>query len=250
MGALTGYKPAETYKDLLHMSNANNGVDTVSRQVYDGEGHPTPLELSTTVVNFRTDGDFKFKVGGSAITATATEINKLSGISTGSSLATQITAKQPKITTESNKFIVGTASANGTANKSASEVATLMGLASASYANTGSGINNIPTWKDTTGSATGFVYNNNGLEVKTVAQTKTALGMGTGDTVQFGTVQSNGYVRFKSQSAQLTASSTTNGRLAYVKYTSGSTNYAKLQMVVQDNVGSYTVHDLIAKNWS
>tara|TARA_R110000824_G_scaffold330996_3_gene517750 strand:+ start:584 stop:1336 length:753 start_codon:yes stop_codon:yes gene_type:complete len=250
MSTLTGYKPAETYKDLLHMSNSNNGVDTIARQVYDGEGHPTPLELSSTVVNFRTDNDFKFKIGGTAITSTANEINQLAGISTASTLASQISAKQNKITTELNKFIVGTSVSGVTENKTSSEVATMMGLKTCAYANTGSGINNVPVWKDATGSVTGFVFNDAGLQVKTASEAKTALGINTGDNVVFGTVQTNGHIRFKAGASSLSASATTNGNIQYVKYASGGTNYAKLQMVVQDNVGSYVVHDLISKSWS
>lgn len=250
MSALTGFKPAETYKDLLQMSNSNNGIDTVSRQVYDGEGHPTPLELSTTVVNFRTDNQFKFKIGGTAVTATAQEINQLSGISTGSTLATQINAKQNAITTVANNFIVGGSSANSTVTKTATEVQTMMGLGSCAYVNTGSSAGNVPIWKDTSGATSGFVYNDGGLQVKTLNETKTLLGLATGDSVQFGTVQTNNYFRLKPITSALTASLANNGQIAYVKYTSGSTNYAKLQMVIQDNVGSYTTHDIISKSWS
>jgi len=250
MATLTGLKPAETYKDLLHMSNGNNGVDTVSRQVYDGKGHPTPLELSTTVVNFRTDGDFKFKIGGTAISASGAEINQLSGISTSSNLATQMTAKQNTLTFVLNSFVVGGSVANTTASKTASEVATMMGLGTSAYANTGSAINQVLEWKNTSGSTVGFVYNDSGVEVKTSTEVKSTLGIGSGDTVTFGNVVTEGYMKWRAGSSQLVASSETNGQIGYVKYTSGSTNYAKLQMVIQDNVGSYTVSDIVSKSWS
>ncbi len=44
---LTGRTISATYKDLLQVSNSNDGVDGTSRAVQDGEGTPSAMELST-----------------------------------------------------------------------------------------------------------------------------------------------------------------------------------------------------------
>ncbi len=46
MTALTGKKPKDTYKDLLQVSNANNGIDNTLRPVEDGEGTASALQLA------------------------------------------------------------------------------------------------------------------------------------------------------------------------------------------------------------
>ena len=50
MAALTGSTIADTYKDLLQVSNSNSGVDATARAVSDGEGTASLLYLSTTEV--------------------------------------------------------------------------------------------------------------------------------------------------------------------------------------------------------
>ena len=50
MGDLTGSSPADTYKDVLQVSNSNSGVDTTVRDVSDGEGTSSALGISTTTV--------------------------------------------------------------------------------------------------------------------------------------------------------------------------------------------------------
>lgn len=48
--SLTGKKPGESYKDLLQLDNSNSGVDGTLRNVKDGDGASTPLQLSTAAV--------------------------------------------------------------------------------------------------------------------------------------------------------------------------------------------------------
>jgi len=50
MATLTGQTIAGSYKDLLQVSNSNDGVDATARAVSDGEGTATLLYLSTTEV--------------------------------------------------------------------------------------------------------------------------------------------------------------------------------------------------------
>ena len=51
MTALTGKKPKDTYRDLLQVSNANQGIDGALRPVEDGEGTRSALSLSTSRVS-------------------------------------------------------------------------------------------------------------------------------------------------------------------------------------------------------
>lgn len=73
MGTLEGSTPAVTFKDLLQVSNSNNGIDATVRAVEDGEGTVSPLQLSTAVVNIQSG----FQLAGVAVSVTAAEINVL-----------------------------------------------------------------------------------------------------------------------------------------------------------------------------
>ena len=44
--SLTGKTKAASYKDLLQMNNSNSGVDTITRNVVDGEGTASAISLS------------------------------------------------------------------------------------------------------------------------------------------------------------------------------------------------------------
>ncbi len=52
MPALTGNPIQDTYIDLIQISNSNAGADSTLRQVSDGGGDDTALQLSTTKVAF------------------------------------------------------------------------------------------------------------------------------------------------------------------------------------------------------
>lgn len=51
VSTLEGKKVSETYKDLLQISNNNQGIDTTIRYIEDGEGTPSVLGLSDTHVS-------------------------------------------------------------------------------------------------------------------------------------------------------------------------------------------------------
>lgn len=55
--SLTGTTPAATYKDLLHLSNTNLGLDSTLRTVYDGAGNASGASLSTGMLRNSRDGD-------------------------------------------------------------------------------------------------------------------------------------------------------------------------------------------------
>ena len=78
MADLTGRAPKDTYKNLLQVDNNNLGIDGTLRPLEDGDGSSTTLQLSTSEVNIVSG----LKLGGTAVTATADEINYLGG-STG-----------------------------------------------------------------------------------------------------------------------------------------------------------------------
>lgn len=65
MTTLTGTTPANTYKDLLQVSNTNQGIDATLRPVSDGEGTESPLQLSATEVNIESG----FALGGTPVPA-------------------------------------------------------------------------------------------------------------------------------------------------------------------------------------
>ena len=78
MATLTGRKIKDTYKDLLQISNSNAGIDGTLRTIADGEATTSVLQLSSSAVNIASAGALQY--AGTAITATAAELNVLDGI--------------------------------------------------------------------------------------------------------------------------------------------------------------------------
>lgn len=50
---LTGHSIASTYKDVMQVSNGNQGIDATTRTVLDGEGTDSALQLSTLIVRVK-----------------------------------------------------------------------------------------------------------------------------------------------------------------------------------------------------
>lgn len=85
MTALTGRQKKDTYKDLLQVSNSNQGIDTTLRTIEDGEGTQGPLQLSTTTLNVTGT----FQKSGTTVSATADELNKLASVAAGTTSASK-----------------------------------------------------------------------------------------------------------------------------------------------------------------
>lgn len=79
MTALTGRQKKDTYKDLLQVSNSNQGIDTTLRTIEDGEGTQGPFQVSTTTLNVTGT----LQKSGTTISATADELNKLASVAAG-----------------------------------------------------------------------------------------------------------------------------------------------------------------------
>ena len=80
MATLTGQKVKNSYKDLLQVSNSNSGIDGTLRSLIDGENTSSVLQLSSSAVNITGAGTLQY--GGTAISATAAELNILDGVTT------------------------------------------------------------------------------------------------------------------------------------------------------------------------
>lgn len=91
MAGLTSKTPATTYKDLLtvHSEDATNqGLETSLKPIEDGEGVQSALQISTTDVNVNGhNGSNGLKLAGTTVTATAVDINKLTGRAFGDNTA-------------------------------------------------------------------------------------------------------------------------------------------------------------------
>ena len=96
MADMTGKSPAETYKDLLQVSNSNSGVDATLRDVEDGEGTVSALQVSTTDVNV----NGTFTVNGSAISVPVDSVNGATGVVVLDADDISDTATANKYTTE------------------------------------------------------------------------------------------------------------------------------------------------------
>lgn len=87
MTTLTGKTIQETFKDLLQVSNVNQGIDTTVRAVSDGEGTGSQFFLSTTITRIGATGTLDFAAGGkfdptnmAAITGTWTDLGTVTTV--------------------------------------------------------------------------------------------------------------------------------------------------------------------------
>ena len=66
MASLTGKTPAQTYKDLLQVSNSNNGIDSTVRKIEDGEGTESVASISVDALQLYPMADGKVFVARNA----------------------------------------------------------------------------------------------------------------------------------------------------------------------------------------
>jgi len=89
VAGLTGAKPSASYQSLLRV-NDNTGIDSSLEVVEDGAGNDSVLQLSTTAVNITGAGTLQY--AGTAITATASEINSNCDVLTEAVTTTNVIA--------------------------------------------------------------------------------------------------------------------------------------------------------------
>lgn len=70
---LTNQTPSETYKDLLKVSNSNNGIDGTLRYIGDGEGQDSTIKISSSGI----DVSGTIYLSGTVLSASVSDINKL-----------------------------------------------------------------------------------------------------------------------------------------------------------------------------
>ncbi len=80
MTTLTGKKPASTYKDLLHLSNTNQGIEAGLKTVFDGNGGQSVLKLSTTAVGIGAIVDVETAINDKANLSHAQAISTVTGL--------------------------------------------------------------------------------------------------------------------------------------------------------------------------
>ena len=78
MSTLSGRTIANTYKDLLKIENSGEGIDGQNRNVQDGSGTNTGLELSQNSVNV----SGTFQLNGVTLSATASALNAITDLTT------------------------------------------------------------------------------------------------------------------------------------------------------------------------
>ena len=253
MATLTGKKPSESYKDLLQISNANSGIDTIERVVEDGEGTSSLLKLSTTSLDINNSGSNTFKIAGVILTASATELNYMDGVT--SNVQTQLNAKGNVFSTTNNSFLVGGSVTNSIVSKTATEVRTLLGMGTGYQLDTGTSLNNI-VQHGASSSADGFAHISSGKMIsKTSSASKTVLGLGTSSKVTFGGLEVNSGVllselQLRLNSAPLTANATNDGKLFYYSELVGSTIKRHLAIIMKTSLNSYALTKIHTNSWA
>jgi len=92
MASIAQKTPGSTFKDLLTVydGDANEGLETSLKKVFDGEGIQSSIQLSTDDFNISTHDSTKgLYLGGTLVTATAAELNTLSGVTSGTVLGSK-----------------------------------------------------------------------------------------------------------------------------------------------------------------
>ena len=127
MTTLTGKTIANTYKDLLQVSNSNSGIDSTLRNVSDGEGTSSPLQLSNDTINLT--GTIKLQ--GETLTANVSALNNMADITGATGLiAVNSGTAYGRTIVVTEPLSIG--NANGTAGNPTIGLATT-GITSATY---------------------------------------------------------------------------------------------------------------------
>lgn len=79
MSDLTNKTVASTYKDLLHVSNSNDGVEEDIVQLHDGAGLPLPVTISKNSIGLGISGPGQYTETTESVDISATDINIESG---------------------------------------------------------------------------------------------------------------------------------------------------------------------------
>ena len=127
MTALTDRAIKSTYTDLLQVSNSGNGVDASLRNVSDGEGTASALELSTTSAKIQGDlvitGDLSANtVSGSALGNIVTAATAAQ-VAASSSATAAATSESNAATSESNASTSATNAATSASGAASSATA-------------------------------------------------------------------------------------------------------------------------------
>lgn len=82
MTSLTNLTPSQTYGDLLTLGNDNTPGEGLMpaatlKNVQDGNGIDTPMQLATNAVNFNRTGGYSLQLDEVALTASATRLNSV-----------------------------------------------------------------------------------------------------------------------------------------------------------------------------
>ena len=171
MTTLTGRSPGNTYKDLLQVSNSNSGVDATLRDVEDGEGTASALQVSTTEA--KVNGDLT--VTGSVSLSTGLPVS--SGGTGG--------------TTEANARIALGLAIGTDVQAYDADLGALAGLSSAGMvARTGAGTASVRTIAGTSAEIT--VTNGDGVSGAPTISIPTAVTL-TGKTMTVGTFASGAF---------------------------------------------------------
>lgn len=103
MTNLTNLAPASSYGDILTTTNNGLGLNAILNPIQDGLGNQSILRLSTLAFNIDTSSGV-FQINGTALTATATQINTVCGANTfpgtsGMIVPSGTTAQRPGLPT-------------------------------------------------------------------------------------------------------------------------------------------------------
>lgn len=91
MTALTNQPLQNVYGDLLTTTNNGAGLNNVLHQLQDGFGNSSTVTIATNAINFNRMGGNTFQLDNIALTASATNINAICGVTPAFPAGTAIT---------------------------------------------------------------------------------------------------------------------------------------------------------------
>jgi hypothetical protein len=113
MADLSNQTPADTYKSLLQIGDATNGVDATAKYIEDGEGTDSALAISTTAVGIGTDSpDAPLHIVGSPASTLILERDSADGTAISSVVLKDGSDDQVRISSTDSKLRLETGSGN------------------------------------------------------------------------------------------------------------------------------------------
>lgn len=251
MADLTGKTPANTYKDLLQVSNSNSGVDGTLRQVEDGEGTQSALFVSTSAMKVSGNAEITGTLRLNSQTYTfpssagaASQVLHNNGSNTLYWASAQGGAGSGEVNTGANINVsgVGVYDSKATTTLQFRGINAASGLITVTHttANNTIDINAVESAFTLTNIGGILSVAKGGTGSETAASARSALGLGVADTPTFASV-------YITNGGGLRTGQTGGDTLAIQAYDVDGAAYTTFATLVAGNTPTFNLNDAVTK---